>query len=591
MDTTIRPPAESESPSVGRDHHLRESPQAAIAHLGQAALSQHDVNQILDLATELLCDVLDVEYTKVLHQRAVGEPLFLIAGSGWRDHIRMGETTVPCDRNSQAGYTLLSNEPVFVEDLKRETRFAGPSLLLDHGVVSGMSVVIQGRNNPYGVLGVHSTRQRRFTVDDGDFLRSVANILGGAIENRRAVEQVEQNARYETALGECAQALLASKGEDRIRHALEALLTATEATYVFLERNVIDPELGFCSQIVAETEDPGAADHELENDFWDLVPWDRMPTSRESLENGRPIVVIPEQLEGPEYDQYAADPFPVKSELEVPIFVDGEWAGLIGFSDQTVARHWSATDISLLTTAAKMIGAFWERDAAQERLEEMNRAKDEFLASVSHELRTPLTSVMGYAQLLNDRADELTSPQRKEAAGSVLKQAADLNNIVSDLLVAAKADMGQLTVSRVPVNLWAQAAQVLEECSKQQASHIHFNGRSIRAIGDPARVRQILRNLITNALRYGGETIRLEVLDRDDCALVVVADNGPGVPAEDRERIFQPHQRASAAPGLTAALGLGLTISHQLAQLMGGDLTYQYQQGESIFELSLPGSN
>ena len=97
----------------------------------------------------------------------------------------------------------------------------------------------------------------------GDFLRSIANILGSAVENRRAVEQAEQSARYETALGECAQTLLASSGENWLQHALEALLVATEATYVFLERNVIDPELGFCSQVVAEAEGPGTADFEL----------------------------------------------------------------------------------------------------------------------------------------------------------------------------------------------------------------------------------------------------------------------------------------------------------------------------------------
>ena len=239
-------------------------------------------------------------------------------------------------------------------------------------------------------------------------------------------------------------------GEEGLQHALEALLVATEATYVFVERNVVDPELGFCSQFVAEAEDPNAANYEMENEFWDLVPWAQMPTTRKNLEKGLPIAVIPELLEGPEYEQYAADPYPVESELEVPIFVDGEWADLIGFSDQSIVRDWRDSDLSLLATTANMTGVFWEREAARERLEQMNQAKDAFLASVGHELRTPLTAVVGFGQILRDSADTMSEEERAELLELVVTHGADLTNIISDLLVAARADIGELEVSSVP---------------------------------------------------------------------------------------------------------------------------------------------
>ena len=429
-----------------------------------------------------------------------------------------------------------------VEDLAGEERFQGPQLLTSHGVVSGISVTIPGLNRPYGVVGAHTARRREFTPADADFLRSVANVLGSAVESHRIREEIESRVRHETALADCAQALLASTGEDRLEHALEALLISTQSTYVFVERNVMDSELGFCSLTIAEVEPLDSLTTEPDNEYWDLVPWSQMPISREHLESGRPFVLIPDQLEGIEYELYADDPYPVKSELNIPIFVDDEWAGLIGFADQENERDWSGSDISLLTTAARMIGAFWEREAAQHRLEEMNQAKDEFLASISHELRTPLTSVMGYAQLLRDSDDDLSGVQRREAAERVLKQATDLDHIVNDLLVAAKAEMGELTVSRVPVDLYAQTAQVLEEYG-ERTSRIKVAGPRLRALGDPARVRQILRNLITNALRYGGDQIRVDVLERPDAAVVCVVDNGRGIPVEDRERIFQPRQR------------------------------------------------
>jgi signal transduction histidine kinase len=404
------------------------------------------------------------------------------------------------------------------------------------------------------------------------------------------LEQAETNARYQTALVECAQMLLASSGEDRIQHALEALIAATEATWVFLERNITDPELGFCSQTVAEVEGPGTHDYEVDNRYWDLVPWERMPTSRQHMEKGTPFVVFPDRLEGPEYDLYAADPYPVKSELDIPIFVDGEWVGLIGFSDQTIVRNWSETDLSLLVTAANMFGAFWEREAARERLEQMNRAKDAFLASVSHELRTPLTAVVGFGQILQDSADTMSEEERADLLRMVVAQGTDLTNIVNDLLVAAKTDIGTLEVTSVHVNLRAQTAQVLEAFEWDLVNHVELVGHSVRAKGDPDRVRQIVRNLISNALRYGGDTIRVKVLSGDTTAQVLVCDNGPAIPDEDRERIFQPYQRAHNAPGITEALGLGLAISRQLAELMGGDLTYRHQHGESIFEFALPHS-
>lgn len=590
MDATPKEALAVDTAELHKGLSARLSQKAAIAELGQRALLSRDVDGLLQLAVGLLRDVLEVEYAKVLHLPAAGEPLVLVAGSGWQDHVRVGETTVPSDLTSQAGYTLLSHEPVIVEDLAKETRFAGPELLVSHGVVSGMSVIIQGRQNPYGLLGVHSTRRRQFTVDDGDFLRSVANILGSAVENERAIGQFEQSARYETALAECAQALLASSGEDRLQHALESLFVATDATYVFVERNVVDPELGFCSQFVAEAEDPNAASYEMENEFWDLVPWDRMPTTRKSLEKGLPIAIVPEELEGLEYEQYAADPFPVKSELEVPIFVDGVWAGLVGFSDQTIVRNWSESDLSLLTTTANMIGAFWEREAARERLEQMNRAKDAFLASVSHELRTPLTAVVGFGQILQDGGESMSAEERAELLDLVVTHGADLTNIISDLLVAARADIGELEVSSVPVNLRAQAAQVLESFGRDDVAHIALIGHSVRAVADPDRVRQVVRNLVTNALRYGGDEIRVEVRSDSTSAKVMVCDSGKPIAEEDRERIFEPYQRAHETPGLANSIGLGLAISRQLARLMGGDLTYRHENGESIFEFALPHS-
>ncbi len=560
---------------------------AAVAKLGHAALSGAAVGEVLDLAVGLVCDVLDVEYALVAHQTLPGEPLILMAGRGWGDHLEPGETAVP-HNDSQVGYTLHSLEPVLVEDLAGDERFSGPPFPTDHGVVSAMSVVIPDQEQTYGVLGVYTSRERSFTADDGDFLRSLANIIGGAVQSDAARKRHERRLRYEAALAECAKSLLASRGENRLEQAVEALLSATQATYVVVERNVTDPDLGLCCQIVADAEKSGAPDYGESTEYWQLVPWDRMPTSRRELEQGNAFFLIPEELTGVEYEQYAADPYPVKSELDIPIFVDGEWEGLIEFTDSEVVRDWSEEEVSLLTTAATMIGAFWEREKARERLQELNREKDALLASVSHELRTPLTAVVGFSQLLQDASATISEDERHEIVEMLVAHGTDLTNITNDLLVAAKAEVGALEVTSVPVNLCAQTAQVVEALNGDLAADLELTGRSVWANGDPDRIRQIVRNLISNAFRYGGDRVRVEVLGGAVTSSVLVCDDGPAIPEEDRERIFQRFQRAHAAPPVANSIGLGLVISRELAQLMGGDLTYTHHNGESIFELSIP---
>lgn len=571
------------------------SQQTAVAELGEAALSGLGADGVFHLAVDLILEALDVEYVEILHQHAPGEPLILVAGRGWTDNVRVGETSIPCDRSSQAGYTLMSTKPVLVEDLASEERFSAPPLLVDHGVVSGMSVTIPDGERSFGVLGVHTDHRRRFTTDDGDFLRSMAHVIGGAVQSDRARQQIElhsitqeQRLRYQVALSTCAQSLLSATGDARLERAVEALLAATQANYVFVERNVTDPDLGFCSKNIVEVEQSDPSRDGSNSEYWDLVPWRRMPVSRHHLERGEPFVLYPDELEGVEHDLYAASPFPIKSELDIPIFTEGEWVGLVAFADKSTAREWTEEDISLLVTAAAMIGAFWEREIVRERLEQVIRSKDDFLASVSHELRTPLTAVLGFGQILHDEAGTLTDEERSELLETIVRQAADLTNIVNDLLVAARNDTGTLHVTLVPVTLRAQSAQALEAFEQEQVGNIALKGDFVRAIGDPHRVRQIIRNLVSNALRYGGSDIRIEVLQGTRTARIIVCDNGSPIPMKDRERIFEQYERAQNVPGSAESLGLGLAISRKLANRMGGDLTYRHEGGESIFELSLP---
>jgi PAS domain S-box-containing protein len=133
----------------------------------------------------MVVETLGVELCKVLELQPGGERLLLRAGVGWQEGA-VGRALVGAGKDSQAGYTLLSEEPVIVTDLRHETRFSGPSLLHAHGVVSGLSVIIPAASEPFGVLGAHTREPRTFTHDDTRFLQSVANLLATAIGRLKA---------------------------------------------------------------------------------------------------------------------------------------------------------------------------------------------------------------------------------------------------------------------------------------------------------------------------------------------------------------------------------------------------------------------
>lgn len=227
-----------------------------------------------------------------------------------------------------------------------------------------------------------------------------------------------------------------------------------------------------------------------------------------------------------------------------------------------------------------------------DQLRALSRSKDQFLASVSHELRTPLTGVLGFAELLRDGPDDLSEADRRSMIANVAEEATDLAAIIDDLLVAARSELDLLAITRVPVSLRAQVAQVLENTDESIRSRIELIGDTRQtAIGDPGRVRQIVRNLVTNAYRYGGDRIEIRFGIVDGMVRLEVADDGAGLAREDWERIFEAYYRAhGGVETQPAAIGIGLSVARHLARLMDGDLTYRREADWSVFRLTLPGA-
>ncbi|MGE0081514.1 MAG: PAS domain S-box protein, partial [Thiohalomonadaceae bacterium] len=182
---------------------LRTREQEAIAAVGYAALTGGSLDEFMERAVQLVAETLEVEFTKILELSPEGGDLLLRAGAGWRPGLVQRER-VSAGLESQAGYTLMAAEPVIVSDYATENRFPEAPLLREHGVRSGISVIIGERARPYGVLAAHSVEQRDFSRDDVSFLQAVANVVATAVERAHAEEALREANAYNRRLIEAS---------------------------------------------------------------------------------------------------------------------------------------------------------------------------------------------------------------------------------------------------------------------------------------------------------------------------------------------------------------------------------------------------
>jgi signal transduction histidine kinase len=232
--------------------------------------------------------------------------------------------------------------------------------------------------------------------------------------------------------------------------------------------------------------------------------------------------------------------------------------------------------------------------ATNAALEQALKAKGDFLATTSHEIRTPLNGILGMAQVM--LRDERLAPEMRDRLDIIHDAGVTMRSLVDDILDVAKMQSGKLTVERVPTDLVA-TTQDLARLWRRQAED-----RGLRFVldlgdvprwveGDPVRLRQIMFNLLSNALKFtqSGE-IAMRVAVRGDRLSIAVADTGIGIAPERLEDVFESFQQAdNSTTRRFGGTGLGLTICRNLARAMGGDITVDSVPGRgTTFTLDLP---
>jgi signal transduction histidine kinase len=218
--------------------------------------------------------------------------------------------------------------------------------------------------------------------------------------------------------------------------------------------------------------------------------------------------------------------------------------------------------------------------AQREALDTERRAgelKNEFVSMVSHELRTPLTSIAGFADTLRESWESLSEAEIDEFLAIMRREAGHLRDLVEDILVIPRLEAGHLRLEPTELDLRSETfgvAEVVFQDGIKEFSVAIPGG--VQAWADPVRLRQVMRNLLENARKYGGDQVLVEGTVQGDVYRVVVADNGPGVPEDQRDRIFEHFEQLTKGDARSdKGVGLGLPIARTLVRAMGGDLWYE----------------
>lgn len=445
----------------------------------------------------------------------------------------------------------------------------------EFGVSVEVDVPIVVNGDWVGVIGAADDDvERTWRTDDLILLRTLADLTGALWEREegsRARESLIGNLdgrlRYEEALAKASRALLGEQSAD-LSPALLAIGTAANVDEVCISKTV-PVEDGFPgARIAAIWSAPGVPPtHEVD----EMVSYEDIPEIRHAVQNNEVAF----------YNSKSS------SWIIVAINVGGAWYGTVAFVRNGVGPSWTDRDIAFCQTIADILGAFFERSQNRTRLERSLSSKDQLIASVSHELRSPLTAVVGLVDELITGGDTFGTEERNQLMEIIHESSKEMANLVEDLLVAARSEDGTLPVFPERIDLSLVAQTVLSQMVVPEGNEVTIQDEGCVAIADPVRVRQIIRNLLTNAFRYGASPITVSVGHDNGHAFLDVHDAGSGIQGNDRDRIFEPYERSESSRTIKSSVGLGLALSRRLAELMDGDLTYIEGDG-ATFRLSVP---
>lgn len=523
---------------IQAEMETRVRQQEAVAAIGARALSDPSLANVYRAVCDTVTRTLDVEFCKILEAQPDGRNLLLCAGSGWKQGL-VGKAMVDAGPHSQAGYALESNAPVIVEDLAVETRFDPAPLFLDHGIVSGLSAIIPGHERPFGVLGAHTSKRRKFKSEDVHFLESVAHILSAAIQRVTAESAVQKSEAWLRNLVATTQDAVVSI--DR-RGCVVLFNQSAERIFGYRAEEIIGRKV---NMLMGE---PYTTEHDQYIE--------RYEKTGEARAIGKIRTVTARRKDG--------TLFPIElSVAEIDVDDNVHYAAFI-------------RDISDKTQLQKQL-------LESERLAAIGGTA----AKIGHEIANPLNGIYLTLQLIEQRLGRQPAMDERVTADvmRIKKEIARLNQLVQEFRTLSR----QQDYHFLPTNMTLLVNEILDLQQPLYESRaiviIRRLANDLPAVPvDEDRIKQALLNLIKNAgeAMPNGGTLTVAVTASEDAVAIDIKDTGIGIASGSD--VFQPFFTTKKE-----GTGLGLIIVRQIILAHRGTISYESEPGVgTTFHISLP---
>ncbi|MBI2983488.1 MAG: GAF domain-containing protein, partial [Chloroflexi bacterium] len=524
-----------------------------LHEITQLASSTRDWDEMLRIVIDRTTDAMrtDVASLYLLEKR---EGILRLAATNGLDRRNIGRATLRVGEGI-TGWVANARVPLAARDVRKEPRFKWVRGTDQPQFISMLSVPLVVRDDVVGVMNVQAVEPRDFSKEEIDFLQTIANQVGGIIDKARLQREAERKLREVSALFEVSNVLTSTLDLDEV---LQLVVDRLVRVYAGASGAILLRDADGGVRVRARSGDLGKA---------------ALQAAHRALAETRPIVAF--------------------DHLAVPLLVGERLLGAVvlqvpdykEFLDEEVAFVGALANQAALAIDKASLYAL-ERQTA-ETLRELERARSEFVAVVTHDLRTPLSVIRGHLDLLAESGGG-------RSAADAIAQVERLDGLVDRILTSVRDDRAEVTVRRARFDLRGATTAALKELAPLARRHKLRAPRASAPLwvrGDRRKTAEVIGGLLHNATKYApaGTAITIVVTKDGERATVRVADEGPGVPKDERERIFHPFVRGNGAGRDTPGTGIGLYACRRIVEAQGGRLWYEDANGHgAAFVFSLP---
>jgi signal transduction histidine kinase len=535
--------------------------------------------------------------------------LFRLEGEGLRADAHHGPVAqprgflVPVVRGSVAGRSVLERRAVGVTDLQGESEEfpEGSALARQTGQRATLSVPLLREGAPIGVILLRRADAVPFTDKQIALLQIFADQAVIAIENVRLFNETKEALEQQTATSSILRAIAASPND--LRPVFETILrSARELCGGFYSLLFLCH--GEQLNLAATDNVPAEGLDALKQRYPVSIASDDAGLTARAIRERRLQHVTDIQTEPsiPEAARRASEVVGQRAGVAVPLLREGEPVGALTVSRQE-ARAFSEKERALLQTfadqaviAIENVRLFKELEAANRELSAASQHKSEFLANMSHELRTPLNAVIGFSEVLSERMFGDLNEKQEEYLKDIHASGQHLLSLINDILDLSKIEAGRMELELADFDLPTAIDNALTLVRERAARRgitlgCEIDERVGMIQGDERKVKQVLLNILSNALKFTPEGGRIDVRTalKEGTVEISVTDTGVGIAPEDQEAIFEEFRQVGTSDKKVEGTGLGLALSRRFVELHGGRIWVQSQEGMgSTFTFTIP---